>query len=219
MSTDSFEGHDLESRVHARGRDAGLELDEHAVQAIAFHARAVLANNDRLHLTTITEPEEFLERHIGESLEGAALLDRNVRGRFVDLGSGTGYPAIPLAAVHRQLDPVCIEAVGDKAGFLTDAFAQALGRGTIWARQVQRPGDFEDATPVRVLTTRAMGNWERILPRVAPALASDGVVMLWAGDAVRETAQRDAWRRLSLVGRHALPGRLRSWIWCFRATG
>ena len=71
---------------------------------------------------------------------------------------------------------------------------------------------------VRVLTTRAMGNWERILPRVAPALAPDGIVLLWAGDAVREIAQREAWSKLSLVARHALPGRHHSWIWCFRRT-
>ena len=38
-------------------------------------------------------------------------------------------------------------------------------------------------------------------------------------DAVKEIAQRESWKRLSLVGRHALPGRVRSWIWCFRTTG
>ena len=178
-------------------------------------AAAGVAYNDRLRLTTLIEPAEFLERHIGESIEGAAMLDENAQGRLVDLGSGNGYPAIPVAAARRGLDPVCVEASTSKAEFLSDALAVSLGKGAVWNRQVQRPADFDDDTPVRVLTSRAMGNWERILPRVAPTLAPNGVAMLWAGDAVRQIAARESWSRLSLVGRHALPGRTRSWIWCF----
>ena len=220
MSVDPFAGFDLESRIVARGRLAGLELATHAVEVMAAHARSVLQHNERLKLTTVTEPEEFLERHIGESLEGAVLIEPGSSGRLVDLGSGTGYPAIPLAAVHRALDLVCVEAAEDKAQFLEDVLSTGPCRGAVRAGQVQRPGDLEDAMPISVLSTRGMGNWERILPRLAPALAPGGVVLLWAGEAVKEVATRDAWqRRLSLTARHALPDRQRSWIWCFRATG
>ena len=215
MSADPFAGFDLETRIAERGRKSGLELDDDAIAAMATHARAVLEHNDRLHLTTVTDPAEFLERHIGESIEGAALLDPKARGRLVDLGSGNGYPAIPVAAIRRGLDPVCVEASETKAAFLGETLAASLGRGKVWNMQVQRPGDFADPTPVRVLTSRAMGNWERILPRCSSALAPNGIAMLWAGDAVKQIATRDSWRRLNLVARHALPGRLRSWIWCF----
>ena len=218
MSAGPFEGFDLEPRIVERARRCGLDPNDEAVHAIAVHARAVLEHNERLHLTTVTEPEEFLERHIGESLEGAAMLDEKARGRLVDLGSGNGYPAIPIAAIRRGLDPVCVEASESKAGFLSDALTESLGAGRVWNNQVQRPADFDDDTPVRVLTSRAMGNWERIFPRVAPALATNGIAMLWAGDAVKQIAARDSWRRMNLVARHALPGRTRSWIWCFSVS-
>ena len=166
--------------------------------------------------TAIAVAEGFLERHIGESLEGAALLDANARGRLLDLGSGNGYPAIPIAAARPGLEPVCIEASAGKARFLAETLACTLGRGDVWHRQVQRPADFADTQPLRVLTSRAMGNWERIFPRLAPMLAANGIALLWAGESVKQVATREAWRRLSLVAQHALPGRQHSWIWCFR---
>ncbi len=218
MSVDPFNDFNLEMRIAARARLAGLRIETDAIEAIARHARAVLKHNKRLQLTTVTEPEKFLERHIGESLEGAALVDSRARGRLLDLGSGNGYPAIPLAATHRGLEPVCVEVSKAKAAFLSETIAASLGRGQVWNKQVQRPNDFEDSAPIRVLSSRAMGNWERIFPRVAQLLATDGIAMLWAGEAVKEIAARSSWRRLSLVARHALPGRQRSWIWCFHAV-
>ena len=213
---DPFDGFDLETRIEERAVRAGLRIGSNAIETIVTHARAVLEHNERLHLTTVVEPGEFLERHIGESLEGAALLDTRVRGRLVDLGSGNGYPAIPIAAIHRRLEVVCVEATETKATFLSDTLAAGLGQGTVWKKQVQRPGDFEDTTPIRVLTSRAMGNWERIFPRIARLLATDGVALLWAGQAVKEIACRESWQRLDLVARHPIPQRANSWIWCFR---
>ena len=218
MSVDPFVDFNLETRIAERAGIAGFKIETDAVEAIARHARAVLERNKELQLTTVIEPEEFFERHIGESLEGAALLDSRARGRLLDLGSGNGYPAIPLAATRRGLDAVCVEASAAKAAFLNEVFAANPATGQVWNKQVQRPNDFEDSTSIRVLSSRAMGNWERIFPRVAQMLAPEGIAMLWAGEAVREIAARDSWRRLNLVARHALPRRQRSWIWCFRAV-
>ena len=115
MSVDPFAGFNLETRIGERASVLGLRIETDAIDAIASHARAVLQHNERLQLTTVTAAEEFLERHIGESLEGAALLDSNAQGCLLDLGSGNGYPAIPLAATRRGLDPVCVEASAAKA--------------------------------------------------------------------------------------------------------
>jgi 16S rRNA G527 N7-methylase RsmG len=216
VSADPFAGFDLETRIGKRAGLVGLQLETNAINAIAGHARAVLEHNERLQLTTLTDAEEFFERHIGESLEGAALLDPNARGCLLDLGSGNGYPAIPIAAARAGLEPICVEASMAKAAFLQDALASTLGRGDVWNKQVQRPDDFEEAVSIRVLTSRAMGNWERIFPRIAPRLASTGVAMLWAGDSVQVIASRQRWSKLGLVAQHRLPGRQRSWIWCFR---
>ncbi len=210
---------DFETAIGERAAQSGIELSPGAAAGLAAHARAVLQRNHVLHLTSITEPAEFVERHLGESFEGAALLPPDARGTLVDLGSGNGYPGLPVAAARPGLAPVLVEASHKKAAFLRDLSSiEGLPAGSVLEAQLQRASDLLERLDgrVSVLVTRAMGNWERLLPRLAPALEHDARVLLWAGETVSAVARRAAWRRLEPVRRQPLPGRERSWIWEFR---
>ena len=68
-------GAGFEASIAARAAVAGIQLHHAAIRALAGHASAVLAANPLLHLTTVTDPVELVERHIGESLEGAEVYD------------------------------------------------------------------------------------------------------------------------------------------------
>ena len=57
----SMRGFDLTDRIRARAEACGIDLGPPALDALAQHARAVLRENEELHLTSITEPEEFLD--------------------------------------------------------------------------------------------------------------------------------------------------------------
>jgi 16S rRNA G527 N7-methylase RsmG len=209
-------GSRLEEAIRARATAAGIQLPPAAISALAGHARAVLEANPLLHLTTVTDPAELVERHVGESLEGAGLLEPGIEGVLVDLGSGNGYPGLPLSAARPGLRAVLIEASRKKARFLGEVIGIDWFSGAVvLERQVQRAADLDEVSPVRVLTARAVGSWEKILPRLVGALDADARVLLWAGEAVETVRRRHAWRRLELAQRHELPGRERSWIWVF----
>jgi len=194
--------------IVARAKAAGIALAKSAAQALAAHARAVLAANERLHLTAITQPAAFFERHLGEAFEGAALLPAGIRGVLLDLGSGNGYPGIPLAVTHPGLSPVLAEASAKKAGFLREALAVAgLKNGRVLEARVARTVDVDDLPPVAVLATRAMGGWERIVPKLVARLAPGGVVLVWAGADAEAIMARVAWSRLRVEASRSLPGR------------
>ena len=161
---------------------------------------------------------EFLERHIGESLEGAALLPAGIEGALLDLGSGNGYPGLPVAAGRPGLRPVLAEASRRKAAFLAEVVAEAFPEGRVLNRQVQRAGDLEGVGTIRVLTARAAGGWERVLPRLARVLAPGGRLLVWAGGEMERIARREVWKRYRLLERRALPGRGRSWVWLFEGS-
>lgn len=206
---------DFERAIADRAASCGIDLQESSLQALAEHARRVLAENDRLGLTAITAPREFVERHIGEGFEGAAMLEPTVEGDLLDLGSGNGYPALPLVASRPGLVPLLAEASPGKAEFLRSVLSACFESGEVLAGQVQRPADLPGRLPFRLIVTRAMGGWEKILPRMAACLAEDGELLVWAGRELRAVAGRAAWRRLELIERRALPGRERSFIWKF----
>jgi 16S rRNA (guanine527-N7)-methyltransferase len=210
---DSF---DLDAAVADRARDFGVDLAPGALEALVAHARQVMAAGPELHLTAIEDPAEFVDRHVGEALQGAALLPAGVRGILLDLGSGNGYPGLPLCVVHRGLTPLLADASRRRAAFLRHLMGQVRPEGAVLELHLQRPADLPEPVPVRVLTTRAMGGWHKIVPRLAPLLAADGEVLLWAGEDVDAILRRAAWKRLTLVERHPLVGRERSWIYRLR---
>jgi 16S rRNA (guanine527-N7)-methyltransferase len=209
-----------EEAIAARARRAGLVLPPPAVAALALHARAVLDADARLHLTAITDPEQFVERHVGESLEGAALLPEDARGVLLDLGSGNGYPGVPLALARPGLGVVLAEASRRKAEFLEQVARRLPGTVSVLATQVQRPDDLAEigAEGLAYLATRAMGNWSRVVPRLLRTLLPGGLVLLWAGPEAEAVLRRAAWGPVQLVHRHPLAGRERSWIWVLQRS-
>ena len=200
-----------------RARSAGIALREEAARALAAHARAVLEANDLLHLTSITDLDAFVERHLGEAFEGAALLPAGLDGTLLDLGSGNGYPGIPIAIARPGLTPVLVEASAKKAGFLRAALrAAGLDTGQVVERRVDRAQDLHDVEEVRVLAMRAMGGWDRIVPKLHAKIAADGWILLWTGgDAIVKLGERQ-WSRFERVATKALPGRDRSSIHLLR---
>jgi 16S rRNA (guanine527-N7)-methyltransferase len=200
--------------IVARAHAAGIELSNVAAEALVAHARAVLSANDRLHLTAITQPAAFFERHVGEAFEGAALLPVSIRGVLLDLGSGNGYPGIPLAIARPGLVPVLAEASSKKAAFLREALAAAgLAAGRVLEARVDRTVDIEGLPQVTVLATRAMGGWERIVPKLVGRMAPEGSVLIWAGREAEAIMARASWSRLRVEKSRSLPGRDRSRVY------
>lgn len=205
--------------IAERARAAGITLETEAAEALAVHGLAVLEANDRLHLTAITDPADFLERHLGEAFEGAALLPEDVKGVLLDLGSGNGYPGIPLALARPGLRPVLAEASAKKAEFLRKALVAArLPLGRVLEARVARTVDLDDLPPVAVLATRAMGGWERIVPKLVTRLSPGGFVLLWAGGDVSAIMGRTSWGSLRVETSRILPGRDRSSVYRLSAS-
>ena len=218
MTEAAGEGPSL-SAIVARAAACGLHLSPAAAAAIRGHARLVLERNALLHLTTIVEPSGFLERHLGESFEGAALLPAGVRGLLLDLGSGNGYPGIPIALVRPGLIPILAESSAKKAAFLREALAAAgLAAGTVLERSVQRTADVEQLDRLAVIASRAAGGWERIVPKVAKRLAPGGRILLWAGADLERILGRTTWKAFELERLRELPGRSNAKIALLKPT-
>lgn len=182
----------------------GLDLER-----LALHARLVREASERLHLTSIEDPEEFVRRHVAESLEGARAIPEDAEGILLDLGSGNGYPGVPLALARPRLSVVLAESSRKKAEFLRDlleALSFTFTRASVLEAHVQRPGDLGETGPFAVIACRAMGNWERVLPRLASVLAPSGRVLLWAAADIEAILKREVWRRYRLVETRPLVG-------------
>jgi 16S rRNA (guanine527-N7)-methyltransferase len=168
--------------------------------------------NQSISLTSITDPTEIVGRHFGESMYALKFLPVE-NCRLVDIGTGAGFPGLPLKIVSPSMRVILIESNKKKCAFLSEV-TRALGLADveIW------PQRFEQIRPetvaANIVTSRAVGDFKQILRWSANALARRGHLMLWVGaeDATRiasdarwtwQPAVRipDSQRRFILIGR------------------
>lgn len=173
----------------------GIELDDDARSAIDAQARLLIAWNQAINLTAITDPARIALAHVVDSLTAVPLIRHaSGRTRLLDLGSGPGYPGIPLAAAVPETDVTLVESIGKKARFLEAVVAVArLGnRVSVAALRGEslepRIGSGELA-PFDVVTARAVGSLPDLVGLAFPLLAAGGRLVAWKrGDIDAEVA-------------------------------
>lgn len=95
----------------------GLRLDRRQIEQFARYSAELRAWNTRVNLTSITDEREIILRHFLDSLR-CALSWGDTPSRLIDVGSGAGFPGLPLKILHPELHVILVESVGKKAAFL-----------------------------------------------------------------------------------------------------
>lgn len=106
-----------------------LRLEPTQVEACFWLVSELLEWNRRVNLTAITDPSEVQTKHILDSLTLMPVLTRvlgNGSGRMVDVGTGAGFPALPLKIALPWLNVLLVEATGKKLAFAQHAI-ESLG--------------------------------------------------------------------------------------------
>jgi 16S rRNA (guanine527-N7)-methyltransferase len=97
-----------------------INLNTQQVNLLSFHYSLLMQWNRKMNLSAIRAPEEVVRRHFGESLFLAKSLPDAV-GTLVDVGSGAGFPGVPVAIYHPNLHVTLVESIAKKATFLREA--------------------------------------------------------------------------------------------------
>ncbi len=99
----------------------GFNLSETQLEQMQLHYQELVAWNERVNLTAITAPHASQVRHFADSLTvAAALRDAGAvaEGRLLDVGSGGGFPGLPLKVLWPNLQLTMLDSVGKKTAFL-----------------------------------------------------------------------------------------------------
>jgi len=101
---------------HAR-RLLGLQLSRPQLSALSLYERELLDWNTRFNLTAIRDPQEIHIKHFLDSLTCLLALRDSPPDRLIDIGTGAGFPGIPLKIVYPKMQLTLVESVGKKAQF------------------------------------------------------------------------------------------------------
>jgi 16S rRNA (guanine527-N7)-methyltransferase len=143
----------------------------------------LLEANRRTNLTRLTQPEAVARLHLLDALAALPLVDAWAPGWAIDLGSGGGLPAIPLALARPDLRWTLVDSVGKKAAALRD-FVEALGMRnvTVLADRAEALGqDPRHRERYAAVTARACAPLPVLVELALPLLALGGSLLAWKG--------------------------------------
>ncbi|HLQ50172.1 MAG TPA: 16S rRNA (guanine(527)-N(7))-methyltransferase RsmG [Terriglobales bacterium] len=172
-----------------------------ALQLEQVHAYLdlLLKWNEKTNLTSVRQPEEILRRHFGESFFlAAALAEVNSPKagqhasavRFIDLGSGAGFPGIPLKIYAPHLSGTLIESQNKKATFLKEVIRRLhLPEMTVFGGRAE---EFAQSATNQAgsVTLRAVERFETALPVAASLVAPGGHLALLIGSSRLEAVHK-----------------------------
>ena len=156
-----------------------LTLNEEQVQQIQQYTKILLAWNDKINLTAIRDPLEILYRHFCESMFGAQYLPVE-NCRLADVGSGAGFPGIPLKIVRPDLQVFLVESNVKKATFLAEVVRDLhLTDIRVLVSRFEELG--EEVAPLDVVCSRALGAFGGFLGWAGSPQVGTKQALLWLG--------------------------------------
>jgi len=169
--------------VEAAAFAVGVALPGGAAAAIAAHAARVRDASASLNLTAIVDPEAMRVRHVVDSLMPLAVWPEAVRceGEAIDLGSGAGYPGLPLALARACGRVTLVDATRKKVDFLTGVIEAVQATDVAaarWGRAEELAGR---QAPVERVWVRAVGPLAVLVELGLGLLAPGGVLVAWKG--------------------------------------
>jgi 16S rRNA (guanine527-N7)-methyltransferase len=157
----------------------GVRLDAQLYGKMTIYLSMLLQWNQRMALTTITDPSEVLRFHFGESLFASTAVGLE-KGRLADVGSGAGFPGLALGMANPGLMVTLIESNFKKVVFLSEIIRK-LDLENVRVVRSRMEGLSPGPESFDVVTSRAFGQFEKFLQWSRAVLVGRGRVALWVG--------------------------------------
>lgn len=171
----------LEERIRRYLGWLRMEPTDEQLNLLAHHLELVIEKNKVINLTRITDPESAVVLHVMDSLLLLPAVEGAPHGRLLDVGTGAGYPGIPLAIMTGR-QALLIDSVGKKVAAVREFIDQLELDDKASARQVRveelartEGGSFA------VVTARAVAQTNVLVEYAAPLLVMGGRLVATKG--------------------------------------
>ncbi len=166
--------------------ELSIDLSDSAVKMLAVHADELIKWNKVTNLTAITESREVAIKHFIDSLAALKMVSPGMK--VLDIGSGGGFPGIPLKIAMPELMVTLVDAARKRVNFLKHVIrtlkltgiAAHHGRGELLAG-MKLPAEKFD-----VIICRAFTGLDKFVPMALPVLKEGGVILAMKGKEVDE---------------------------------
>lgn len=171
-----------------------VELTSSKLDKLCVYYAMVIEANKTFNLTAILDEEDFAVKHYADSLSGISLFKSGAR--LLDIGSGAGFPSIPIAIAREDISVTALDSTSKKMSFVSGC-AKTLGINNICTisgraeEQKDLQGSFD------IVTARAVSALPILLELAIPMLKPGGIFVAYKTD---ESELCDAQNALKALG-------------------
>lgn len=182
-----------EARIAARLKDCGIPFDGALPGKIARYHALLMDWNTRMDLTAVTDEDEMLDRHYVDSLTALTVPGLiPERGTLIDVGTGAGFPGLPLAMACPGLRVTLLDAQQKRLTFL-EAVMDDLKLTNVTlvhsrAEDGARQGALREAFDVAA--ARAVAPLSVLAEYLLPYVRVGGKALCWKGPALRDEIEQ-----------------------------
>lgn len=161
-----------------------IELSETQISKLLAFGELVMEGNKRLNLTGKLDWPTYLYKHVLDSL--SVLLYVEVAGKVLDVGTGAGFPGVPLAIARPDLHVTLLDSLRKRIEFLENACSELdLPVELVWSR-AEDFGRSQGREQYQLVTSRAVAKLPVLLELCLPHVAPGGLFAAYKGPDVEE---------------------------------
>ena len=179
----------------------GLQLTSGQIAAMDTYYRLLLAWNEKINLTAITEPYEVAVKHMIDSLSCYREEVFTAAARVVDVGTGAGFPGIPLKIFQPELELTLMDSLNKRLNFLREVAGNLGLQGVsfVHARAEEAGKNKQHREGYDIAVSRAVARLNVLCELCLPLVKAGGWFIALKG-AQYEEEVREAAKALTVLG-------------------
>ncbi|MBQ9155944.1 MAG: 16S rRNA (guanine(527)-N(7))-methyltransferase RsmG [Eubacterium sp.] len=185
----------FQDKLFRKAQASHIELDKRKLQQFEDFYHMLIEKNKVMNLTAITEEDEVIDKHFMDSLTCARVMDMKQVTNIIDVGTGAGFPGIPLKIMYPEIEFVLIDSLNKRIKFLEevidvlklDHIRVIHGRAEDLARDKELRGSFD------LCVSRAVANLSTLSEYCIPFIKVNGFFVSYkAGKGLEEVETADS---------------------------
>lgn len=170
--------------------EMGLECSDEQVSKLNKYMQGILEWNEKVNLTRITEPEEFLVKHYLDSLVCCRRDEFLKAKKIIDVGTGAGFPGIPLAIMSPDKQFVLMDSLNKRLKIIDELCLDAgiTNVQTVHARAEELARNKQHREKYDLCVSRAVANMAVLAEYCLPFIKVGGCLMAYKGPEAAEEA-------------------------------
>lgn len=154
----------------------GVTLSDEAVERFDIYARLLVERNKVMNLTAITESDEIVKKHFVDSLSLLSVVDIPENAKVIDVGTGAGFPGIPLMIARPDLRMTLLDSTRKRLGFIEEVSRETSLEPELLHSRAEDAGKNENYRErYDLATARAVSNLRDLSEYCLPFVKKGGV--------------------------------------------